>query len=101
MTFVYDLLFIQFQRNLRTLPLVLLEQVSAELHRLESADINERVSASEWIFPLVVVRKRDNTFGLCVDFREPNKAIVVNAFPLLRTDELLHRLADPTVLSWT
>lgn len=85
--------------KLRPLPLVLREQVSSELHRLESADIIERVSASEWISPLVVVRKKDNSIRLCVDLREPNKAIVIDAFPLPRADELLHRLADATVFS--
>lgn len=84
--------------KIRLLPLVLREQVSVELHRLESAII-KRVSVSEWISPLVVVRKKDNTMGLCVDLREPNKVIVVNAFPLPRTDELLHRLADANVFS--
>ncbi|KAH7981377.1 hypothetical protein HPB49_023477 [Dermacentor silvarum] len=80
--------------KLRPLTLVLREQVSAELHRLESADIIERVSASEWISALV---KKDNAIRLCIDLREPNKAIVVNAFPLTTTKELLHRLADATV----
>ncbi|XP_075742170.1 uncharacterized protein LOC142795433 [Rhipicephalus microplus] len=46
--------------KLRHLPFLLRQQVASELQRLESTAINERVDASEWVSPLVVVRKRDN-----------------------------------------
>lgn len=76
----------------RRLPLMLREQVSAELLRLERESIIERVNASEWVSPIVVVKKKDGSIRLCVDLREPNKAIVVDGFPLPHTEELLHAL---------
>lgn len=78
--------------KLRRLPLALRQQVTDELKRLESADVIERISASEWVSPVVVVRKKDGSIRLCVDLREPNKAVVVDSFPLPHTEELLHAL---------
>ncbi|XP_049273390.1 uncharacterized protein LOC125759126 [Rhipicephalus sanguineus] len=73
--------------KLRRLPLALRQQVASELRRLEDNDVIERVSASEWVSPLMVVRKKNADIRLCVDLREPNKAI--HGFPLLHVDELL------------
>ncbi|XP_049267375.1 uncharacterized protein K02A2.6-like [Rhipicephalus sanguineus] len=80
--------------KLRRLPLALRQQVASELRRLEDNDVIERVSASEWVSPLVVVRKKDGDIRLCVDLREPNKAIVVDGFPLPHVDELLQMLNE-------
>lgn len=79
--------------KLRRLPFTLREQVSAELQKLEAQDIIERVDASQWVSPIVVVRKKDGSIRMCVDLREPNKAIIVDSFPLPQTDKLLHSLA--------
>ncbi|XP_070378207.1 uncharacterized protein [Dermacentor albipictus] len=64
--------------KLRRLPLALRDQVTNELRRLEDCDVIERVEASEWVSPLVVVLKKDGAIRLCVDLREPNKAIVID-----------------------
>lgn len=85
--------------KLRRLPLALRQQVSDELARLEHEDIIERVDASEWVSPLVVVKKKDGSLRLCVDLREPNKAIVVDGYPLPHTEELLQLLAGATWFS--
>ncbi|XP_037521693.1 uncharacterized protein LOC119398948 [Rhipicephalus sanguineus] len=79
-------------QKLRRLPLSLRKPVSDQLQRLLSDDVIERANASEWISPIVVVRKKDDSIRLCVDLREPNKAIVVDSFPLPHTEELLHSL---------
>ncbi|XP_075728804.1 uncharacterized protein LOC142770618, partial [Rhipicephalus microplus] len=65
--------------------------------RLLSLDIIERIDASEWVLPIVVVDKKDGTIRICVDLREPNKAIVPGSFPLPHTEELLHALATTGV----
>ncbi|KAM7300305.1 uncharacterized protein ISCGN_020869 [Ixodes scapularis] len=79
--------------KLRCLPLTLRQQVTDELKRLEAADIIERISASKWVSAVVVVHKKDGSIRLCVDLREPNKAVVVDNFPLPHTEELLHALS--------
>ncbi|XP_049271184.1 uncharacterized protein K02A2.6-like [Rhipicephalus sanguineus] len=79
-------------QKLRRLPLSLRKPVSDQLQRLLSDDVIERANAFEWISAIVVVRKKDDSIRLCVDLREPNKAIVVDSFPLPYTEELLHSL---------
>lgn len=63
--------------KLRRLPLLLRQKVADELVRLEAT----RVDASDWVSPMVVVKK-DDSIMLGVDLHEPNKAILVNGFPL-------------------
>nr|XP_037286089.1 uncharacterized protein LOC119179121 [Rhipicephalus microplus] len=66
--------------KLRQQALAICKQVASELHRLEGSDFSERVSASEWVSPLVIIRKKDKDIRLHVDLREPNKVIVMHAF---------------------
>ncbi len=47
------------RQKLRCLPLSIRKEVSTELNRLLTAGIIEPIDASEWVSPLVVVRKRD------------------------------------------
>ncbi|XP_072142843.1 uncharacterized protein [Dermacentor andersoni] len=61
--------------KLRRLPLALRDQVTHELRRLEDCDVIERVEATEWVSPLVVVRKKDGTTRLCVDLREQDSLV--------------------------
>lgn len=80
------------QAKLRRLPITLRESVSAEIQRLERLDIIERINASEWVSPIVVVKKKDGGIRMCVDLRAPNRAIVIDSFPLPHIDELLNSL---------
>lgn len=85
--------------KLRRLPFALRDKVSAELARLETADIIEKVDASEWISPLVVVHKKSGDIRLCVDLRSVNKAIVEDKFPLPNIQDLFAELRGATVFS--
>ena len=78
--------------KLRRLPMAVREEVSAELQRLLDADVIERVSASEWVSPLVVSRKPSGQIRLCVDLRGPNSQIVAEVHPLPTIEELQSRL---------
>ncbi|XP_064463094.1 uncharacterized protein K02A2.6-like [Ornithodoros turicata] len=79
--------------KLRRLPQTVREKVSEELRRLEADDIIERITASEWVSPIVVVKKKNGNIRLCVDLREANKAVVPDCFPLPHTEELLNALS--------
>ncbi|XP_054929315.1 uncharacterized protein [Dermacentor andersoni] len=61
--------------RLRRLPLALRDQVIHELRRLEDCDVIESVEATEWVSPLVVVRKKDGTMRLCADLREQDSLV--------------------------
>ena len=60
------------------IPFHLRTKVDKELNRLLEEDIIERVpdtEATEWISPVVIVPKKDDSIRLCVDMRAANTAI--------------------------
>jgi len=62
------------------------------------AQVIER-SESEYSSPVVLVKKRDNTPRLCIDYRRINKVIVRDMFPLPLIEHQLDRLQDAHVFS--
>ena len=49
-------------------------------------------SASPWLSPVVLVRKKDGKLRFCVDFRKINALTVMDSWPMPRIDELLDDL---------
>ncbi|KAK2703616.1 hypothetical protein QYM36_017918, partial [Artemia franciscana] len=49
-------------------------------------------AVSEWCFPLVIVRKKDNTWRCCVDFRALNAVTVKDVMKFPRIDSILDSL---------
>ena len=80
------------QQPLRRLPWAVKDEVSARLDQLEREGVIEKVTASEWVSPIVVGRKRDGGVRLCVDMRQVNRAVVTDGYPLPRIEDVLHRL---------
>ena len=87
------------RQPLRRLPLSVVDEVSKRLDQLEQQGVIEPVSASNWVSPLVVGRKRDGRVRLCVDMRRVNKAVVTDGYPLPRIDDVLDRLSGSRVFS--
>lgn len=56
-------------------------------------------SNSEFTSPIVLVKKRDGSARLCVDFRRINKVIVKDHFPLPLIEDQLDRLQEAKVFS--
>ncbi len=54
-------------------------------------------SVSPWGAPVLFVKKKDGTPHLCIDYRQLNKMIVKNRYPLPRIDDLFDQLKDATV----
>jgi hypothetical protein len=48
---------------------------------------------------VLLVKKKDGKLHLCVDYRELNKLIVKNKYPLPRIDDLLDQLGEAKVFS--
>ncbi|UYV79234.1 hypothetical protein LAZ67_17001685 [Cordylochernes scorpioides] len=76
------------QQKLRRLPPVLLDEVHKEIQRLVKMDIIEPIVTSKWISPIV----KDGSIRLCVDLREPNKAVILDAYPIPLIENILSSL---------
>lgn len=72
-----------------------IEKMTQEL--LDSGVV--RNSNSSFASPVVLVKKRDATWRMCVDYRQLNDATVKNRFPIPLIDELLEELGGATVFS--
>ncbi|UYV80837.1 hypothetical protein LAZ67_19001932 [Cordylochernes scorpioides] len=55
-------------------------------------DIIEPIVTSKWISPIVVSKKKDGSIRLCVDLREPNKAVILDAYPIPLIEDILSSL---------
>uniref|UniRef100_A0A1X7U5U6 Reverse transcriptase domain-containing protein n=1 Tax=Amphimedon queenslandica TaxID=400682 RepID=A0A1X7U5U6_AMPQE len=51
-------------------------------------------SKSDWASPMVIVRKKDNTLRLCVNYRKLNAEMEINAYPMPRIDDILDQIGQ-------
>ena len=51
-----------------------------------------RPSTSPWASPILLVKKKDGTMRMCVDYRGLNALTIKNKYPLPRVDELFDQL---------
>nr|GEV86256.1 putative reverse transcriptase domain-containing protein [Tanacetum cinerariifolium] len=58
-----------------------------------------RPSSSPWGAPVLFVKKKDESFWMCIDYRELNKLTVKNRYPLPRIDDLFDQLQGLSVYS--
>nr|GEV79866.1 putative reverse transcriptase domain-containing protein [Tanacetum cinerariifolium] len=58
-----------------------------------------RPSSSPWGAPTLFVKKKDGSFRMRIDYRELNKLMVKNRYPLSRIDDLFDQLQGSSVYS--
>ncbi|GKE40550.1 hypothetical protein Tco_1463955 [Tanacetum coccineum] len=58
-----------------------------------------RLSSSNWGAPILFVKKKDGSFQMCIDYRELNKLIVKNRYPLPRINDLFDQLQGSNIYS--
>ncbi|KAA0059823.1 reverse transcriptase [Cucumis melo var. makuwa] len=56
-------------------------------------------SVSPWGAPVLFVKKKDGTLGLCIDYRQLNKVTIRNKYPLPRIDDLFDQLSRAALFS--
>jgi len=81
-----------FKERYRRIPPNELEEVKKELKLMLEAGIVTR-SNSPWSNAVVLVRKKDGSLRMCIDFRKLNGRTVKDAYPLPRITELVDHLA--------
>nr|XP_037273151.1 uncharacterized protein LOC119165061 [Rhipicephalus microplus] len=85
----------------RRIPIPLREVVRHELDKLEEGGVIRRVdNPTPWCFGgLVVVRKADGSYRLCVDLTQLNKVVLRERHILPTVEQVLGLLRDATVFS--
>ena len=73
------------------LPHAYRELVQQELAEMRRQGIIEP-AISDWAAPIVIVKKKDGTIRLCVDYRRMNAFSRVDSYPMPRIDELIEIL---------
>ena len=74
------------------IPQALRQDVRRELEEMLDNGIIEH-SSSDWASPLVIVRKKDSSLRLCVDYRRLNSNSKADAYPMPRVDDLIDLVA--------
>ena len=72
--------------------------VESEIQRLLENGVASP-STSPWASPIVMVKKKDGSWRICVDYRLVNAATKFDCFPLPRLDEALDAVARCSVFS--
>ncbi|GJX97558.1 putative reverse transcriptase domain-containing protein [Tanacetum coccineum] len=58
-----------------------------------------RPCSSLWGATILFVKKKDESFWMCIDYRELNKLIVKNRYPLLRINDLFDQFQGSSIYS--
>ncbi|GJU48876.1 putative reverse transcriptase domain-containing protein [Tanacetum coccineum] len=58
-----------------------------------------RPKSSPWGAPVLFVKKKDGSFRMCIEYRELNKLMVKNRYPLPRIDDMFDQLQGSSVYS--
>lgn len=74
------------------------QQVDIELNQMLADGIVEP-SNSPWASPIVMVKKKDNSYRFCVDFRRLNQVSEPDAYPIPYVSSTLDKLRDAKFLT--
>ena len=71
-----------------------------EVTKLLAAGFIREVHYPEWLANVVLVKKADGKWKMCVDFTDLNKACPKDSFPLPRIDQLVDSTAGHKLLTF-
>ena len=76
------------------------EAVREEIGKLMKAESIREVHYPDWLANVVLVKKSNNKWRMCVDFTDLNKACPKDCYPLPRIDLLVDATAGHSLLSF-
>ena len=74
--------------------------VTKEVEKLLEVNFIKEVFYPDWLANVVMVKKSNGKWRMCVDFTGLNKACPKDSFPLLRIDQLVDSIAGHKLLSF-
>jgi hypothetical protein len=76
------------------------QTIAAEVSKLLAAEFIREVDYPEWLANVVLVKKSNNKWRMCVDFTDLNKACPKDSFPLPCIDLLVNSTSGHQLLSF-
>ncbi len=86
------------RERLRPVPLAYRDEVDRQLQEMLKAGVIEEVRDAEYYSQLLVVRKKDGSLRLCVDYRGLNSITIRNRHPIPLIKDLVTRLRGQQVM---
>ena len=74
--------------------------INNEVDKFLKADFIREANYPDWIANMVLVKKTNGNWRVCIDFMDFNKACPKDSFPLLRIDQLLDATIRHELLSF-
>ena len=71
-----------------------------EVQKLLEAGFIRECQYNEWISNVVLVKKPNGTWRMCIDFTDLNKACPKDSYPLPKIDKLVDAMAGHALLSF-
>ena len=76
------------------------QAIAEEVHKLLEADFIRKVYYPDWLANVVMVKKANRKWRICVDFTNLNKACPKDSYPLQRVDVLVDSTTQRQLLSF-
>jgi len=74
--------------------------IKEEVHKLVITEFIRKVYHPNWLTNVVMVKKANGKWRMCVDFTDLNKACPKDSYPLLRIDQLVDSIVGHQLLSF-
>ena len=76
------------------------EAINAKVEKLLRARFIREARYLEWISNVVMVKKANGKWRMCVDFTDLNKACLKDGFPIPKIDQLVDSIVGQSLLSF-
>lgn len=76
------------------------QHIKKEVNKLLSAGLIKKVQYSTWFTNVVLIKKGNEKWRMCLDFTNLNKACLLDHYPLPSIDKLVDSILGPVVVSF-